>query len=89
MSRPSQPWYARLLRIKNLRLTTGWCVLLFEGAIVMAILLALTELVSWWVVPILPLLVAGLVKLNDVIAGAGMKLMRDRDGACPDRPFKA
>jgi predicted secreted protein len=31
--------------------------------------MALTELVTWWVVPVLPLAVAGMVKLNDVIAG--------------------
>jgi hypothetical protein len=44
-------------------------VVLFEGSIALALLMALTELVSWWVVLVLPLAVAGMVKLNDLIAG--------------------
>jgi hypothetical protein len=46
------------------------CVLLFEGSVALAVLMALTELVSWWVVLILPLAVAAMVKLNDFLAGA-------------------
>jgi len=42
----------------------------FEGALALGVLMALTELVSWWVVPVLPLTVAVMVKLNDVVAGA-------------------
>jgi hypothetical protein len=44
-------------------------VVFFEGSIALAVLMALTELVSWWVVLVLPLAVAGMVKLNDLIAG--------------------
>lgn len=58
-----------MLRLKHLYLSNIWCVVLFEGSIALAVLMALTELVTWWVVPVLPLAVAGMVKLNDVIAG--------------------
>ncbi|MFC3491018.1 hypothetical protein [Glycomyces rhizosphaerae] len=44
-------------------------MVLFEGSIALAVLMALTEFVSWWVVLVLPLAVAGMVKLNDFIAG--------------------
>ncbi|MFG3339467.1 hypothetical protein [Glycomyces sp. NPDC048151] len=69
VSRPRRPWYARMLRLRHLYLSNIWCVVLFEGSIALAVLMALTELVSWWVVPVLPLAVAGMVKLNDLIAG--------------------
>ncbi|MFC4334530.1 hypothetical protein [Salininema proteolyticum] len=71
VGRARQPWYGRILGLKNIRLSRSWSVVFFEGSAAVAVLLALTELVSWWVVPVLPLLVAGLVKLNDIIAGAG------------------
>ncbi|MCD0447148.1 hypothetical protein LO763_26375 [Glycomyces sp. A-F 0318] len=69
VARPRRPWYARMLRLKHLYLSNVWCVLLFEGVLALAVLMALTELVSWWVVLILPLAVAAMVKLNDFIAG--------------------
>ena len=59
-----------MLRLKHLYLSNIWCVVLFEGSIALAVLMALTELVTWWVVPVLPLVVAGMVKLNDMIAGS-------------------
>lgn len=46
------------------------CFVFLEGAVALGILLALAELVSWWGVLVLPLTVAGMVKLNDVVAGA-------------------
>ncbi|RRS00074.1 hypothetical protein EIW28_05575 [Glycomyces terrestris] len=70
VSRPRRPWYARALGIKHLYLSNVMCVLLFEGAVALAVLMALTELVSWWVVVVLPLAVAVMVKLNDLVAGA-------------------
>jgi hypothetical protein len=45
------------------------CFLFFEGMILLAVLLALAELVTWWIVIILPVSVAAMVKINDVIAG--------------------
>ncbi|MEU1886912.1 hypothetical protein ABZ491_15745 [Micromonospora rifamycinica] len=44
------------------------CFVFFEGAVALAVLLALAELVNWWTVPVLPLAVAVMVKLNDVVA---------------------
>ncbi|MQM28178.1 hypothetical protein [Glycomyces albidus] len=70
VSRPRRPWYSRALGIRHLYLSNVMCVLLFEGSVALAVLMALTELVSWWVVLILPLAVAAMVKLNDFVAGA-------------------
>lgn len=74
VTRPSQEtnyrsWYSRALRLKNIRLSGLWSVVFFEGSIALAVLLALTEQISWWVVLIFPLAVAAMVKLNDVVAG--------------------
>ena len=46
-----------------------FCFIFLEGAIALGILLALAELVSWWGVIVLPVSVAAMVKLNDLIAG--------------------
>ncbi|MCH7232583.1 hypothetical protein L0U85_17235 [Glycomyces sp. L485] len=70
VARPKRPWYARALRLRHVYLSHAWCVVFFEGTIALGVLMALTELVSWWVVLVLPLAVAAMVKLNDVIAGA-------------------
>ncbi|WP_344653108.1 hypothetical protein [Cryptosporangium japonicum] len=45
------------------------CALFFEGSIVLAMLLAFADLVSWWGVLATPAVVAAMVKLNDVVAG--------------------
>src|SRR3954451_23323008 len=45
------------------------CFVFLEGAVALGILLALAELVSWWGVLVLPVTVAVMVKLNDVVAG--------------------
>jgi hypothetical protein len=49
------------------------CFFFFEGAIALATLLALAELVTWWAVLILPAAIALMVKINDVIAGFGSR----------------
>ncbi len=66
----TRPLYARVLGLQYLRPSGLLCFLFFEGAIALAVLLALAELVSWWVVAALPAAVAAMVKLNDAIAGA-------------------
>lgn len=66
-------WYARLLGLRYLRPSGMLCFLYFEGAITLAILLALAELVTWWAVVVLPAAIAGIVKINDVIAGYGVR----------------
>src|SRR3954471_22488152 len=65
-----RPLYARLLGLQYLSPSGFLCFAFFEGAIALGILLALAELVSWWGVVVLPVTVALMVKLNDVIAGA-------------------
>jgi hypothetical protein len=48
------------------------CFLLFEGTIVIGLLVALAELVDWPVVILLPAGVAVMVKLNDLLAGCAL-----------------
>jgi hypothetical protein len=64
-----QPLYARTLRLRHLAPSGFLCFVFLEGAVALGVLLALAELVSWWGVLVLPVSVAGMVKLNDVIAG--------------------
>lgn len=68
--RTAQPLYARALRLRHIHPSGALCFLFFEGALAVAAVLALTELVSWWTLVILPAAVAVMVKLNDLIAGA-------------------
>jgi hypothetical protein len=75
------PVYARALRLRHLRLSGGQCFLLFEAMIVIGALLALAELVPWWGVFALPLAVAAMVKINDLIAGTAVWTGRRSGGA--------
>jgi hypothetical protein len=68
--RDERPGYARLLRLRHLRPSGLLCSLFLEGAVALGVLLALAELASWWSIPVLPLTVAAMVKVNDVVAGA-------------------
>jgi hypothetical protein len=68
-ARRHRPLYARLLRLKHITPGGLLCFVFLEGAVALGVLLALAELVSWWGVIVLPLTVAVMVKLNDVIAG--------------------
>jgi hypothetical protein len=77
-----RPVYARVLRLRRLRPGGLLCFLFFEGSIGLAILLALAELVSWWGVFVLPVTIALMVKLNDVVAVA---LARNRPDPEPTR----
>jgi hypothetical protein len=70
------PLYARVLRLRHVRPSGLLCFLFFEAMVALGVLLALAELVSWWAVPVLPAVVAGMVKLNDLIAGG--------PGTCPE-----
>lgn len=64
------PAYARALRLRHVDLPDLVCFGLFEGMIAIGALLALAELVTWWAVLVLPAVVAVMVKINDLIAGA-------------------
>jgi hypothetical protein len=68
----NRPFYARVLGLQYLRPSGLLCFLYFEGAIALGALLALAELVDWWVVLVLPATIAVMVKINDVIAGASL-----------------
>jgi hypothetical protein len=68
-----RPLYARVLGLQYLRPSGMLCFFFFEGAIALATLLALAELVSWWAVLVLPTAIAVMVKINDVIAGFGAR----------------
>jgi hypothetical protein len=78
------PLYARLLRLRHVTPSGFLCFVFLEGAIALGALLALAELVSWWGVLVLPAMVALMVKLNDVIAGA-----LSRQAASSRRPAAA
>ncbi|NYF54678.1 hypothetical protein [Micromonospora purpureochromogenes] len=63
-----RPLYARALGLRVVNPGGVLCFLFFEGAVALAALLALAELVSWWAVVVLPAAVALMVKLNDMVA---------------------
>ncbi|WP_405090829.1 hypothetical protein OG767_25445 [Micromonospora sp. NBC_01392] len=63
-----RPLYARVLGLRFVNPGGVLCFLFFEGAVALAVLLSLAELVSWWAVLVLPTAVAVMVKLNDVVA---------------------
>lgn len=64
-----RPLYARALHLQHISPSGIFCFIFLEGAIALGILFALAELVSWWGVIVLPVTVAAMVKLNDLIAG--------------------
>ncbi|WP_241825693.1 hypothetical protein [Micromonospora sp. CB01531] len=63
-----RPLYARVLGLRFVNPGGVLCFLFFEGAVALAVLLALAELVTWWAVLVLPAVVAVMVKLNDMVA---------------------
>jgi hypothetical protein len=64
-----RPLYARSLRLRHIAPGGLACFVLFEGSAGAAVILALSGLLSWWVLLVLPVSVAVMVKLNDVVAG--------------------
>lgn len=64
------PLLPRLLRLRHLR-PNGWQrVVLGDVPIAVAVLLVLADLASAWTLLVLPLVVAAVVKLHDLLAGA-------------------
>jgi hypothetical protein len=78
-----QPLYARTLGLRHVTPSGFLCFVFLEGAVALGFLLALAELVSWWGVLVLPITVAVMVKLNDVVAGALTKSSTTRPAAPP------
>jgi hypothetical protein len=66
----ARPVYIRLLRLRHLKPHPVVTFLLFEGSIGLSVLLALAEIVNWWGLVAIPVAVAVMVKLNDVVAGS-------------------
>jgi hypothetical protein len=64
------PLYGRMLGLRHLAPSGFLCFVFLEGAVALGMLLALAELINWWGVIVLPVTVAVMVKLNDVVAGA-------------------
>jgi hypothetical protein len=67
--RSRRPLYPRLLRLRHIH-PNGWQrALLGEGTLVFAGLLALADLATAWILVVLPLAVAVVVKTHDLLAG--------------------
>ena len=64
-----RPLYSRLLGLRRLRLRPWQRAVLGEGSLAAAALLVLADLATAWALLVLPLAVAALVKLHDVVAG--------------------
>lgn len=75
------PLYARVLRLRHIHPGAAVCLGLFEGVTALAGLLAFAELTSWWAVLTLPLTVAVMVKINDIVAGVFSPVVATRDFA--------
>ncbi|MFI6763219.1 hypothetical protein ACIBF5_29215 [Micromonospora sp. NPDC050417] len=63
-----RPLYSRVLRLHHVDPGGLLCFLFFEGTVALGLLLALAELVNWWGVLVLPVTVAVMVKMNDLVA---------------------
>ena len=64
-----RPAYARLLHLQHIRPSGVQRALLGEGSVAAAALIALADLASAWLLVVLPLTVALVVKAHDVVAG--------------------
>ncbi len=83
MIRSRKPVYHRLLRLRQLRPGPLPTFALFEGSVMVALLLWLADLIHPWGILAIPVAVAVMVKLNDVIM---VVLRRPVAAAQLDRP---
>ncbi|WP_203701804.1 hypothetical protein [Asanoa iriomotensis] len=87
-----RPFYARALRLKHINPSSTVCFVFLEGATAFAVILALAELIPFWGVVLLPICIAAMVKVNDVVAGAAVRAAESRGGGGfvrrPLRPFR-
>ena len=67
--RTRRPAYVALLRLQHVRPNTVQRSLLAEGSILGAGLLVLADVASGWALLVLPVAVAAVVKVHDVVAG--------------------
>ena len=68
-AKTKKPLYPRLLRLRHVRPNAWQRAVLGEGAIGVAVLLVLADLATAWTLLVLPLAVALVVKVHDVLAG--------------------
>jgi hypothetical protein len=64
-----RPLYPRLLHLQNVHPNAWQRALLGEGALALAVLLVLADLATAWILLILPVAVALVVKAHDLLAG--------------------
>ena len=85
-----RPFYARALRLQHIKLSSTVCFVFLEGATALAIILALAELIPLWGIVLLPVCVAAMVKINDLVAGAAVRAAAHRPdgGRRPMRPMR-
>ncbi|MEV4538189.1 hypothetical protein AB0J82_30835 [Asanoa sp. NPDC049518] len=87
-----RPFYARALRLRHLNPSSTVCFVFLEGATAFAVILALAELIPMWGVVLLPICIAAMVKINDLVAGAAVRAAATRTGGAsarrPMRPFR-
>jgi hypothetical protein len=69
LGRVRRPFYSRLLGLRHLRLRGWQRAVLAEGSLAVAVLLVLADLATAWTLLVLPVAVAAVVKLHDVVAG--------------------
>jgi hypothetical protein len=67
--RSGRPLYWRLLRLKHVQPSSWQRAAFFEGSLVVAGVLVLADLASAWLLIVLPVAVALIVKAHDVYAG--------------------
>ncbi|MEV4619766.1 hypothetical protein AB0J74_13800 [Asanoa sp. NPDC049573] len=84
----ARPFYARALRLQHIKPNSTLCFVFLEGATALAIILALAELIPLWGTVLLPLCVAAMVKINDVVAGAAVRAVSPGPGRRPMRPLR-
>lgn len=65
----ARPLYVRLLHLQHVHPTAMQRALLGEGTLLVAVLITLADLASAWLLLVLPLSVAAVVKAHDVLAG--------------------
>jgi hypothetical protein len=66
---PSQPLYWRLLRLRHVQPSSWQRAVFFEGSLAVATILVLADLASAWLLVVLPVAVAVVVKGHDVLVG--------------------
>lgn len=73
------PMYWRVLRLRHIR-PNGWLrALFFEGSVALSVVLVLAGLASVWTIVVLPIVVAVIVKANDVLVGSLRRSFRAPD----------